>query len=327
MNRRDVLASFGAVATWSLSAYAQDPVRRIGVMMALDQDQAEEKVRFQALVRRLEQLGWVDGRNVHIQARSARGSAARSREIAAEFVALAPDVIISTGSTATAAIKRATASIPVVFTLVNEPVAQGFVQSLQRPGGNITGFTLIDFTLILKLVELLKSIDPSLSRIGLMFNPESYPAYDGYVGRLQAEPHLGVEVVQSTARTSAEISAAIASLAAQPRAGLAILPDGGFTLTNQAPILAALERHPMPAIAFWRQFVADGGLMSYGPDTIDVFRRSADYADRILKGAKPAELPVQQPVKFELLVSAKAAAVLGLTIPTDLLAQADEVMD
>ncbi|MCJ2050682.1 ABC transporter substrate-binding protein [Methylobacterium sp. J-070] len=311
----------------SASAHAQDAMRRIGVMMALDEDQAEEKVRLQALLRRLEQLGWVDGRNVRIQVRSARGSMARSREIAAEFAALAPDVIISTGSTATAAIKRATPSIPVVFALVNEPVAQGFVQSLQRPGGNITGFTLIDFTLILKLVELLKSIDPGMSRVGLMFNPENYSAYNDYVDRLQAEPRLGVDVVQSTARSPAEIFAAIAALAAQPRAGLAILPDGGFTLTNQAPIRAALERHPMPAIAFWRQFVADGGLMSYGPDTIDVFRRSADYADRILKGAKPAELPVQQPVKFDLVISAKAAAVLGLAIPPTLLAQADEVTD
>ena len=212
----------------------------------------------------LQQLGWSDGHNLQIDLRSAGGSAERSREIAAEFVALAPDIIISSGSVATAAMKRATSTIPVVFVAVNEPVAQGFVASLARPGGNITGFTLIDFTVIGKSVELLKSMAPALTRIGLMFNPDTYPIYDDYLRSFQAELRRPVEVVRAAARSPVEIDIVIQTLAALPGSGLAVLPDGSFTLTNRMTINTALERHRVPSIALLRQFVSDGALMSYG---------------------------------------------------------------
>jgi putative ABC transport system substrate-binding protein len=287
----------------------------------------EDQARTRALLQTLQQLGWVDGRNVRIDVRWAGGSAERTREIAAEFTALTPDVILSTGSIATATFKQATASIPVVFTMVNEPVTQGFVKSLPQPGGNITGFTFIDFTVIGKSVELLKTIAPALTRVGFMFNPVVYPLYDSYLQAYQAQPNRPVEVVRATATSPAEIDAAIKRLAAQPNAGLAVLADGGFNLANRPTIRAAIERHHLPSISPWRNFVAEGSLMSYGPDTVDIFRRAAEYIDRILKGAKPAELPVQQPVKFELTINAKTAKTLGLDVPPTLLAIADEVIE
>jgi putative ABC transport system substrate-binding protein len=327
MKRRAFMAGLGGAAAWPLIARSQPPMRRIAVLMAIRETDPEEQARLRALLQALQQLGWTDGRNVRIDVRSAGGSAERSREIAAEFVALAPDVIVSTGSVATAAMKRATASIPVVFTLVNEPVRQGFVASLSRPGGNITGFSLIDFTVIGKAVELLKAMAPALTRTGLMFNPDTYPIYDEYLRAFQAETRRPVEVVRAAVRSPPEIDIVIQTLAALPRCGLAVLPDGGFTITNRATIQAALGRHPLPTIVFWRQFVAEGALMSYGPDTVDIFRRAADYVDRILKGAKPADLPVQQPVKFELVINRKTATALGLEIPSTLLALADEVIE
>ena len=268
-------------ATWPVAARAQQSMRRIAVLMPIRDTDPEEQARVQALVRALQQLGWTDGRNVRIDLRSAGGSAERSNEIAAEFIALAPDVIICSGSVATAAVKRATSSIPVVFAAVNEPVAQGFVASLARPGGNITGFTLIDFTVIGKSVELLKTIAPTLTRIGLMFNPDTYPTYESYLRIFQVEPQRPVEVVRAAARSPAEIDIVIQTLAALPSSGLAVMPDGGFTLTNRATINAALERHRLPSVVFYRQFVSDGALMFYGPDTIDIYRRVADYVDRI----------------------------------------------
>ena len=246
----------------------------------------------QALVRALQQLGWIDGHNLRIDLRSAGGNAERSREIAAEFVG-APDVIISSGSVATAEMKRATSSIPIVFVAVNEPVAQGFVASLARPCGNVTGFTLIDFTVIGKSVEILKTMVPALTRVGLMFNPDTYPAYESYLRTFQAELRRPAEVVSAAARSPAEIDSVIQNLATVPGSGLAILADGGFNLSNRATINAGLERHRVPSIASYRQFASDGALMSYGADTIDLYSRAASYVDRILKGAKPADLPVQ----------------------------------
>ena len=328
MRRREFITALGgAAAAWPLAARGQQPRRHIAVLMPIRDIDPEEQARVQALVRALQQLGWSDGHNVKIDLRSAGGSAKRSREIAAEFVALAPDVIISSGSVATAAIMRATSSIPVVFVAVNEPVAQGFVASLARPGSNVTGFTLIDFTVIGKSVELLKTMAPALTRIGLMFNPDTYPIYDGYLRAFQAELRRPVEVVRTVARSPVEIDIAIQTLAALPGSGLAVLPDGSFTLTNRTTINTALARHRVPSIAFLRQFVSDGALMSYGPDTIDIYRRAADYVDRILKGAKPADLPVQQPNKFDLLVNLKTAKALGLEVPPMLLARADEVIE
>jgi putative ABC transport system substrate-binding protein len=329
MKRREFITLLGgAAAAWPLAAQAQQQVRRIAILLSgLGASDAEGQARLQALLRALQQLGWSDGRNVHIDVRFASGSSERMQEIVANLVAVAPEVIVSSGSVATAAIKRATSSIPVVFVLVNEPDSQGFVASLARPGGNITGFSNIDFSVLGKWVELLKTMVPAVSRIGLLFNADNYPLYDNHLRTLQAEPRRPVEVVRAAVRSPAEIGTVIDALAAEPGSGLAVLPDGGFTVAHRAAIQAAADRHRLPTITPWRQFVAEGALMSYGPETTDIFRRSADYVDRILKGAKPADLPVQQPVKFELVLNRKTAAALGVDIPPTLLALADEVIE
>jgi ABC-type uncharacterized transport system substrate-binding protein len=327
LQRRDFITLLGVAAAWPLAARAQQPMRRIAILLTGHDTDAENQARLQALLRALQQLGWTDGRNLRIDIRWAGGSAPRTQEIVAEFVALVPDVAVVSGSVATAAIKRATASIPVVFALVNEPEMQGFVASLGRPGGNITGFTNMDFSVIGKSVELLKTMVPMLTQIGLLFNSELYPLYDSYLRKFQAEPRQPVEVVRAAVRSPAEIDGVIDALAVRPGKGLVVLPDGGFTVTNRTAIQAAVDRHRLPCMTPWRQFAAEGALMSYGPDSIDIFRRSADYVDRILKGAKPADLPVQQPVKFELVINRKTAIALGIDIPPTLLALADEVIE
>ena len=327
IGRREFITLLGGAATWPLAAYAQQPMRRIAVLLAGQETDSENQARLQALLRALQHLGWTDGRNLRVDIRWAGGSAPRTEEIVAEFVALVPDVAVVSGSVATAAIKRATASIPVVFALVNEPDTQGFVASLGRPGGNITGFTNIDFSVIGKSVELLKTMVPALTQIGLLFNSESYPLYDSYLRKFQAEPRQPIEVVRAAVRSLAEIDGVIDALGVRPGRGLVVLPDGGFTVTNRAAIQAAVDRNRLPCMTPWRQFAAEGALMSYGPDSIDIFRRSADYVDRILKGAKPADLPVQQPVKFELVINRKTAIALGIDIPATLLALADEVIE
>jgi len=330
MRRRDFITLLGGVTAWPVVARAQQPaMRRVAVLMTIREGDPEEQGRLRALREGLERLGWAVGRNLHVDVRYAVGGAERerAREIAAELATHAPDVIVSKGSVATAAIKQATTTIPVVFTHVNEPVTQGFVSSLARPGGNITGFTLIDFSVIGKAVEMLATMAPALSRIGLMFNSDTYPLYNSYLQAFQADPRRPVKMVSAAARSPAEIDAAVATLAAQSGSGLAVVPDGGFTLSNRAPILAALHRHRMPAVVFYRQFIAEGALMSYGPDTIDLSRRAADYVDRILKGAKPTDLPVVQASKFELVINAQTARMLGLAIPPTLLARADEVIE
>ncbi len=328
ISRREFTTLLGGAAAWPVAAQGQQQMRRIAIILAgLGASDAEDQARLQALLRALQQLGWSDGRNVHIDVRFASGSSERVQEIVATLVAVAPDVIVSSGSVATAALKRATSSIPVVFVLVNEPDSQEFVASLARPGGNITGFSNIDFSVLGKWVELLKTMAPAVKRIGLLFNPDNYPLYDKHLRTLQAEPRRPVEVVRAAVRSPAEIGTVIGALAAQPGSGLAVLPDGGFTVAHRAAIQAAADRHRLPTITPWRQFVAEGALMSYGPETNDIFRRSADYVDRILKGARPADLPVQQPVKFELVLNRKTAEALGLTIPLELLVQADEIIE
>jgi putative ABC transport system substrate-binding protein len=275
----------------------------------------------------LRKLGWTEGRNVSIDVVWAGGRSQRIQEMASELASLAPDVVLCAGSVATAAMKRATSSIPVVFALVNEPVTQGFVASLARPGGNITGFTNMDFSVVGKMVELLNTMAPTLKRIGLMFNSDAYPIYETYLRALQTEQRGPLEVVRATVRSPAEIDPVIHRLAALPGSGVVVLPDGGFTVTNRAIIQAAVDRDHVPSIAPFRRFVSEGALMSYGPNDLDIFRRTAEYVDRILKGTKPAELPVQQPVKFELIINVKTAKALGLTVPLSLQVAADEMIE
>jgi putative ABC transport system substrate-binding protein len=300
-------------------------MRRIAVVMAPAESDPDGRTRYEGFLQELQKRGWVNGRNVRIDVHWTGGSAERMRQSVAEFVALKPDVIIANGSPTVAALKRATSSIPVVFVLINEPVLQGFIASMARPGGNITGFTQVDFSVVGKSVETLKTMAPALTPIGLMYNPDTYSFYDDYLRALQADARRVMEVTRAGVRSSADIDAAIAEIATLG-GGLAVLPDV-FNSGKQAAIGAALERHRLPHIVPWRQFVSRGGLMSYGPDLTDIFRRSADYVDRILKGANPAELPAQAPTKFELVINLKTAKALGLDVPATLLARADEVIE
>lgn len=326
MKRRSFVMGVGAAAAWPLMARAQSATPRVAVLMATREADPEGQARLQPFLQELKRLGWIDGANLRLDIRWADGSPDRARELVREFVALAPDVIVTNGTTSALELKRATTSIPVVFVMVNEPVAQGLIASIARPGGNITGFTMVDFSLVGKCVEMLKAIAPETSRVGLMFNPKSYPYYDVYLKAFQAEAKSPVEMVRAAVGSPEDIDTAIAAMAAQPGGGIVIPPDP-FTVAHRSIIRAGLERHRLPHIFALRQFVTEGGLMSYGPDTADIFRRSVAYVDRILKGAKPGELPAQAPIKFELAINLKTAKALGLTTPPTLLAIADEVIE
>jgi putative ABC transport system substrate-binding protein len=282
--------------------------------------------RLKAFLQGFEKRGWIDGRNARFDIRWAGGSAVRMREIVAEIVALKPDVIVANGTPTVAALKRATSTIPVVFVGINEPVVQGFIASMARPGGNTTGFTQVDFSVVGKSVEMLKAIAPALTRVGLMYNPETYGFYDAYLERFQAEARWSMELTRAAVLVPEDIDGAVADVAARPGGGMAVLSDT-FNLINEVRIRAALEHYRLPHIVPWRQFVAGGGLMSYGPDGDDIFRRSADYVDRILKGANPAELPAQAPTRYELVINLKTAKALGLDVPPSLLAIADDVIE
>ena len=327
MKRREFITLLGGAAVaWPLVARAQQSMRRVAVIMVTPETDPVGQSRLKAFLQGFEKLGWTDGRNARFDIRWAGGSAERMREIVAEILALKPDVIVANGTPTVAALKRATSTIPVVFVGINEPVVQGFIASMARPGGNITGFTQVDFSVVGKSVEMLKAIAPALTRVGLMYNPETYGFYDAYLERFQAEARWSMELTRAAVRVPTDIDVAVADIASRPGGGLAVLSDT-FNLINEATIHAALERYRLPHIVPWRQFVAGGGLMSYGPDGDDIFRRSADYVDRILKGANPAELPAQAPTRYELVINLKTAKALGLDAPPSLLAIADDVIE
>jgi putative ABC transport system substrate-binding protein len=327
MRRRDFITLLGGAALASPpAARAQDKVRQVAVVMATYETDPDGRARLQAFLEAFEKFGWTDRRNVRIHIRWAEGSLARTQEIAAEFVALAPDVIVANSTTAIAAMKKATTTIPTVFVLVNEPVTQGFIASMARPGGNITGFTMVDFSVLGKSIEMLQAMAPALTHAGLMFNPETYPYYDTYLRAFQTERRLPLEVSRAAVQSPADIEAAIAAIAEQPGGGVVVPPDP-FTVANRTVVHAALERYRLPHIITFRQFVREGALMSYGPDVVDILRRSADYVDRILKGANPGELPAQAPDKFELAINLKTAKAFGLAVPPTLIALADEVIE
>jgi putative ABC transport system substrate-binding protein len=270
----------------------------------------------------------MEGRNVQIDYRFADGDSDRARTYAVELVKLAPDVFLANGTPAIVALRQATTSIPIVFAVLNDPVGQGFISSLARPGGNITGFTLIEFTMVGKWLEMLKAMSPNIVRASLMFNPQTSPYYDVYLRSFETlQRSIAVEVVTATpVRDVAEIEPAIAKLGRQRETGVIVPPDT-FTIVHRQTIMRSAEENRLPVIWPYRQFVAEGGLISYGPDTIDIFRRSASYVDRILKGEKPADLPAQSPITFELAINLKAARTLGLVAPPSLLAIADEVIE
>ena len=329
IGRRELLAALGgAAAAWPLAARAQqaERVRRIGLLMGVADDR-EGQARVTALKQGLQELGWTDGRDIQIETRFGEADIGRIRTDAAELVALAPDIIVGQTTPVIRALRQATSSIPIVMAAVNDPVEQGFVSSLAHPAGNITGFMFIDFQMVGKWLEMLKEVAPGVSRAVLMFNPDTAPHYYVYLRSFEAEPRsVAIEVTAAPVRDTAEIEAAFAKLGREPGGGLIVAPDA-FTIVHHPLFIRLAQQHRLPAVYNLRTYVAQGALMSYGPDPYDLFRRSASYVDRILKGAKPADLPVQQPTKFELAINLKTAKALGLQIPDKLLALADEVIE
>jgi putative ABC transport system substrate-binding protein len=324
MRRRELIRLVGGAALWPLAARAQTPMRKLGVLMIGAESDADSKLRIAGFQDGLRDLDWQDGRNIHIEYRWGAGRAELIRQYAQELVALAPDVILANGVLVLAEVQKLTRSIPIVFANVFDPVGLGFVSSLSRPGGNITGFTFVDPQLIGKWTSLIKDAAPSVNRAALLYNPETAPFYPNWLRELAAAPQsVAMGVVPASVETVNDLQPAIEALARTPGTGLLIEP-GPFNIVNIAKIAQLAATNQLPGISVYRQFAVEAGLMSYGPDTADIFRRSAGYVDRILKGANPAELPVQQPTKFEFVVNQKAAAALGLALSPTLLSLADE---
>jgi putative ABC transport system substrate-binding protein len=328
MRRRAFIAALGGAAVWPLAANTQqtDLVRRIGVLMPLAANDPEAQGRIAAFVQGLQQWGWTDGGNVRIETRWASGNADDTRKHAAELVELAPKVILATGSAAVAALQQATRIVPIVFVQIADPVGSGLVESLARPGGNATGFTLFEYGLSGKWLELLKEIEPRVTRAGVL-RDTSIPGGTGQLGAIQSVAQsLGVELRPIGVSDVGEIERAIAAFARSPNGGL-IVTASVVANVHRDLLIKLAARHRLPAVYSDRVFVTGGGLVSYGPDRVDQYRRAAAYVDRILKGEKPTDLPVQAPTKYELAINLKTAKALGLTIPPGVLAIADEVIE
>jgi len=318
----------GGAAAWSPTARAQqaERLRRIGVLLPATADDAEYQARVGAFLQALALLGWTIGRNVRIDTRWGAGNADDIRKYAAELVALAPDVILTTGDSTVGPLLEATRTVPIVFVVVPDPVGAGYVESLARPGGNATGFIVFEYSLSGKWLELLKEIAPGVTRAAVLRDPAN-PSGTGQFGAIQSvAPSLGVEVSPVNVRDAAEIEHAVAAFARAPNGGL-IVTGSGLAVVHRDLIITLAARHKLPAVYFQRLFVAGRGLISYGADFIDQYRLAAGYVDRILKGEKPADLPVQAPTKYELVINLKTAKALGLNIPASLLARADEVIE
>ena len=328
MRRREFITLVGGAATWPFAARAQqsDRVRRIGVLMWLGAgDDAEGQARLAAFAQALRQLGWSEGRNLRIDTRWANSDDIRRH--ATELVALAPDVLLAGAGTPTVApLLEATRSVPIVFVIAIDPVGAGVVASLARPGGNATGFTAFEYSMSGKWLELLKEIAPRVTRVAVLRDP-AVASGIGQFGALQiVAPSLGVEAIPVDVRDPAEIDRAVTAFAGGSNGGLIVV--GGSLATVHRQLIAVLvARHKLPAVFSSRPYVTAGGLISYGPDLIDQFRRAAGYVDRILKGEKPADLPVQNPTKYELVINLKTAKALGLDVPLTVLTRADEVIE
>jgi putative ABC transport system substrate-binding protein len=328
MKRRDFISLVGSAVAWPLVARAQQPerMRRIGVLLNFPTEDVEGRTRLAAFLQGLKQLGWTDGHNVQIDVRWSGGDADRMRKDAAELVALAPDVILTGGAAAVATLQQATRTIPIVFASVIDPVGAGFVESLARPGGNITGFTVFEYGISGKWLELLKEIAPRVARLAVL-RETTTAAGSGQLGAIQgAAPSLGLELRPVDVRNAGEIERALAAFARASNGGL-IVTGSAVAVLHRDLIVTLAARHRLPAVYSQRVFVAAGGLISYGPDRVDQFRRAPGYVDRILNGEKPADLPVQAPTKYELVINLKTAKALGLEVPQSLLARADEVIE
>jgi putative tryptophan/tyrosine transport system substrate-binding protein len=330
MRRREFITGLGGAVAWPLVAGAQqrERMRRIGILMAFGENDPEAGTYLSEFTRVLAKLGWIDGRNLRMDIRWAAGSVDRARMYAKELVDLKPDVILADSTPQTAALQQETRTIPIVFVLVSDPVGSGFVTSLSRPGGNITGFINNEPTMGGKWVQLLTEIAPGLKRASIMFNPDTAPyGRSFYLPSFEEGARsLKVDPFRALVHNDAEIETVITSLAREPGGGLVVMPDA-FMFIHRASIRSLTARNNVPAVYPDAVWARDGGLLSYGPDRADIFRRSAAYVDRILRGARPAELPVQLPVKFEMAVNAKTAKALGLTVPQSILLRADEVIE
>jgi putative tryptophan/tyrosine transport system substrate-binding protein len=329
LKRREFVTLLGGVAAaWPLAARAQQPerMRRIGVLINLAADDPEGQAREAAFLQGLQQLGWTDGRNLRIDIRRTLGDAERTRRYAAELVALAPDVILVTGSNALGPLLQATRTVPIVFVVVPDPVGAGFVDSLARPGGNATGFIAFEYGISAKWLELLKQIAPGVTRAAVLRDPAITAGIGQFAAIQSVAPSLGVDVMPVNVRDAGEIERAVTTFARSSNGGL-IVTGSALAVGHRDLIVTLAARHKLPAVYWDRAPVTGGGLISYGPDLHDQYRRAAPYVDRILKGEKPADLPVQAPTKYELVLNLKTAKALGLDVPPMLLARADEVIE
>jgi putative ABC transport system substrate-binding protein len=328
MRRREFITLMGGAAVWPLAARAQqpEPMRHIGVLIGLAEDDPETKARLAGFRRGLEKRGWTEGRNIRFDYRFAPAGA-QAQVLAQELVALQPDAIFAHATLLVAALQRESRKIPIVFAGVADPIGSGLISSLARPGGNITGVMQYESSVTGKWLGMLKEIAPSLARAAFVANPKSAPYYDYYLRAGEAlGPSLGIDVVFSPFENAADIERAIESFASAPNGGLVLMPD--FTnVVHRDLIIALAAQHKLPSVYYERLFVASGGLMSYGVDFVDLWRQAASYVDRILRGDKPADLPVQAATRFETTVNLKTAKALGLTVPPGLLVAADEVIE
>jgi putative ABC transport system substrate-binding protein len=329
MRRRELITLLGGAAAWPMAARAQqgERVRRIGILLGITENDLETQSRVAAFRRGLRDHGWIEGRNIQIDYRFAGGDLNRARAYAAELTKLAPDVLLANSTPVMTVLRQEATSIPIVFAVVNAPVGQGFISSLARPGGNITGFTFIEFIMVGKWLEMLREVSPGIGRAVLMFNPQTAPYYDVYLRWFETvQRSVSVEVTAAPIRDVADIRESITKVDRNRQTGVIVPPDP-FTVVHRETIMRSAQERGIPVIWSYRQFVTEGALISYGPDTADIFRRSASYVDRILRGEKPADLPAQSPTKFELAINLKTAQTLGLTVPQTLLALADEVIE
>ena len=329
LGRRKFLTLLGgAAAAWPLAARAQqrETTRRIGVLLPAAADDPAWQARLAAFLQGLTLLGWTVGRNVHIETRWATTNAAEIRKHATELAALAPDIMLAGGTSPTGPLLQATRTVSIVFTIVNDPVGAGFIDSLARPGGNATGFMAFEFSLSAKWLELLKQVAPSITRVAVLRDASQASAMSMFAAIQAVAPSLRVEVIPTNMRDAGEIEQYVETFARSPNGGLIPMASAA-AVQHRDLIITLATRHKLPAIYWDRFFVAAGGLISYGPDQVDQFRRAASYVDRILKGEKPADLPVQAPTKYELVINLKTAKALGLEVPPTLLARADEVIE
>jgi putative ABC transport system substrate-binding protein len=329
MKRREFIALLGGAATpWPRNALAQQPerMRRIGVLVPLAADDPDMQIRIAAFQQQLQQLGWTDGRNVKIEYRWNGSDPERSRRHAAELTALAPDVIFATGNSTVAPLLQATRSVPIVFAIIPDPVGAGFVDSLARPGGNATGFVVFEYGISGKWLEFLKQIAPDVARVAVLRDAALAAGIGQFAAIQSVAPSLGVELSAINVRDAAEIERAIAVFARLSNGGL-IVTASGLSVVHRDLIIALAARHKLPAVYWQSLYIQGGGLLSYGPNTIDEYRRAASYVDRILKGERPADLPVQAPTRYEIVINLKTAKALGLDVPSTLLARADEVIE